>query len=47
MNPDHEHPSFLTGVLIGDFRAASRVPLIKNKAGSSHGHQVHSTVTAL
>ena len=29
------------------FRIAGRIPLVKNKAGGLHGHQVHSTVTAL
>ena len=37
----------LTGVPLGDSRVAGQLPQVKNKAGSLHGHQVHSTVTAL
>jgi hypothetical protein len=32
---------------LGIFRVAGRNPLVKNKAGDLHGHQVHSTVMAL
>jgi len=40
-------PVFLTGVRMGASRIAGRIPCAKYKAGVWHGHQIHSTVTAL
>ena len=33
--------------LVGDFCVVGGIPQIINKVGGLHGHQVHSTVTAI